>query len=175
MMPDGFDRVIVAVGAAVAVLLQVVLAPNIALFSAVPNFLLAYALVVAIVRASKNGVLLPFVLGMLFDLMGGGPVGAMAFLLVLASFAASRVFSVLNNDTLFMPLTILVASTLAVEMLYGLFLAWFGSDVSLLQAFVYRGLPCALYDAVVGLALYPIVSRFMSGQSQQQPGMTQLR
>lgn len=175
MMPDEFDRVIVAVGAVVAVLLQVVLAPNIALFSAVPNFLLAYALVVAIARASKNGVLLPFVLGMLFDLMGGGPVGAMAFLLVLASFAASRVFSVLNNDTLFMPLTILVASTLAVEMLYGLFLAWFGLDVSLLQAFVYRGLPCALYDAVVGLVLYPIVSRFMSGQSPQQPGMTQLR
>lgn len=175
MMPDGFDRAAVVIGAVFAVLLQIVLAPNIALFSAVPNFMLAYALVVAIVRAPKGGALLPFVLGMLFDLMGGGPVGAMAFLLLLASFAASRVFAVMNNDTLFMPLTILVLSTLAVEVLYGLFLVWFGLDVSLLQAFAYRGLPCALYDAVVGLALYPLVSRFAAGDSQQQPGMAQLR
>lgn len=174
-MPEEFDRVVVIAGAAVAVLLQVIVAPNIALFSAVPNFLLAYALVVSIVRAPREGVVLPFVMGLLFDLLGHGPVGAMAFLLVIAAFAASRLFAVLNNDTLFMPVTILVAATFAVEVLYGVFLAWFGADISVLQAFVYRALPCTLYDVAVGLVLYAIVSRLMSGQPPQQPGMTQLR
>lgn len=168
------DRLAVVIGAAIAVALQIVIAPNIALFSAVPNFLLAYVLVNAIVRPQASGVVLPFAMGLLYDLIGGGPVGAMAFLLVLASFAASRAFMVLDNDTLFMPLTILVLATLAVEMLYGVFLIWFGADVSALQAFIYRGLPCALYDSVVGLVLYPIATRVLAGQPQQ-PGMTQLR
>lgn len=173
-MFDDQLNLVVPIGAVAAVLLQLVLAPNIAIFGAVPNFMLAFVLVLAIVRGEQAGCALPFVLGMLFDLIGGGPVGAMAFLLVLASFAVSRVFSVINNDTLFMPLTVLVVATLLVEAFYGVFLIWFGYDVSALRAFLYRGLPCALYDSVIGLLLYPLAMRFMSGQSQQ-PGMNQLR
>lgn len=165
---------VVLIGAVIAVVLQMVLAPNIALFGAVPNFMLAFTLVVAILRSQQSGVLLPFVMGMAFDLLGGGPVGAMAFLLVLASFVVSSAFSVLNNDTLFMPLVLLVIATLAVEMLYGVFLMWFGMDVSAVQAFAYRSLPCALYDAALGLLMYPLAMRVMSGQPQQ-PGMSSMR
>ena len=173
-MFDEQVNLVVPIGALAAVLLQLVLAPNVAIFHAVPNFMLAFVLVTAIVKGQQAGFALPFAMGLLFDLFGGGPVGAMAFLLVLASFAASRLFSVINNDTLFMPLTVLVVATLAVEMFYGLFLIWFGYDVAALQAFIYRGLPCALYDSVIGLLLYPLAMRFMSGQAQQ-PGMNQLR
>lgn len=49
------DGIAVAVGAVVAVLLQVVVAPNIALFGAMPNFVVAYALLVAIVRPMAAG------------------------------------------------------------------------------------------------------------------------
>lgn len=118
-------------------------------------------------------MVLPFVLGLLFDLMGGGPVGAMAFLLTLASFAVSRAFSVLDNENLFMPFVILIVSVLAVELFYGVFLVWFGVDVRVVDAFLYRGLPCALYDAVFGLVLYPILSRAFSSSSQ--PGMPQFK
>ena len=41
--------------------------------------------------------------------MGGGPVGGMAFVLVLVTFLASRLFMALNNDTLFMPVAIMLA------------------------------------------------------------------
>ena len=99
------DGIAVAVGAVVAVLLQVVVAPNIALFGAMPNFVVAYALLVAIVRPMAAGPVMPFVLGLVFDLVSGGPVGAMAFLLVLMTFLAARAFAVLDNDTLFMPLS----------------------------------------------------------------------
>ena len=71
------DGIAVAVGAVVAVLLQVVVAPNIALFGAMPNFVVAYALLVAIVRPMAAGPVMPFVLGLVFDLVSGGPVGAM--------------------------------------------------------------------------------------------------
>ena len=51
----GREGVVIAVGAVVALLLQIVVAPNIALFSAQPNFLLAYVLVVAIARPLDAG------------------------------------------------------------------------------------------------------------------------
>lgn len=169
------DSVAVAVGAVVAVILQIVVAPNIALFSAMPNFIVAYTLLVAIVRPTSAGPVLPFVLGLVFDLVSGGPVGAMAFLLVLISFLASRAFVVLDNDTLFMPLVIFVAATVLVEALYGAFLLALGFDATALDAFVYRALPCALYDCVIGLVLYPLAARVLAGAAPAQPGTPRLR
>ena len=162
------DGIAVAVGAVVAVLLQVVVAPNIALFGAMPNFVVAYALLVAIVRPMAAGPVMPFVLGLVFDLVSGGPVGAMAFLLVLMTFLAARAFAVLDNDTLFMPLVIFVAATVLVEALYAAFLLALGFDASALDVFLYRALPCALYDCVAGLVLYPIMTRLLSGGSQDR-------
>ena len=142
------DGIAVAVGAVIAVLLQIVVAPNIALFGAMPNFVVAYALLVAIVRPATAGPVMPFVLGLVFDLVSGGPVGAMAFLLVLMTFLAARAFAVLDNDTLFMPLVIFVAATVLVE---------------------------ALYDCVIGLVLYPLAARVLAGAAPAQPGTPRLR
>lgn len=155
------DSLAVAIGAAIAVLAQIIIAPNITILAAVPNFLAAYALVVAIVRPTNSSLVLAFVLGLIFDLLGSGPVGLMALLLVLATFAASRAFMVLNNDTLFMPLVILVVSMLAIEMLYAVFLIGLGYASSLVDAFLYRALPCALYDCVIALVFYPLALRFL--------------
>ena len=162
------ENVVVAVGALVAVVLQVAVAPNVAIFAAQPNFLLAYVLTVAIANPLGAGPVLPFALGLLFDLLGTGPVGGMALLFTLASLAASRAFGVLDNDTLFMPLAILVAASFAVEMLYGILLVALGSPVDLADAFFYRALPCALYDCVVALVLYPLVVRLVSGAAQDR-------
>lgn len=162
------ENIVVAVGAVVAVVLQVAVAPNIALFSAQPNVLLAYVLVVAIVRPHDAGPVLPFVLGLVYDLLGTGPVGGMAFLFVLASFLASRAFAVLDNDTVFMPLTILVAATFVVEMLYGALLMALGLGVNPLDAFLYRALPCSLYDCVVGLVLYPLFARLLAAGAPER-------
>ena len=170
------DGIAVAVGAVVAVLLQVVVAPNIALFGAMPNFVVAYALLVAIVRPATAGPVMPFVLGLVFDLVSGGPVGAMAFLLVLMTFLAARAFAVLDNDTLFMPVTIFVVATFAAEMLYGALLIGLGLSASPVDAFLYRALPCTLYDCVVGLVLYPIIARLLaSGAQDRGPRTPRLR
>lgn len=164
----GRDNIVVFVGAIIVVVLQIVVAPNITLFSAQPNFLLAFVLVVAIVRPTNAGPVLPFVLGLVCDLVGTGPIGGMALLFVLASAIASRAFLILDNDTLFMPLTILVVGSFAVEMLYGAMLIALGLGVSPVDAFLFRALPCALYDCVVGLVLYPIVARLLASSDQSR-------
>lgn len=154
----------VIVGAVLALIAQIVLAPNIALFSVMPNFLVAYVLLVAMVRPGGGLYPLAFVLGLLSDLLGYGPVGAMPFLLLLASLVVSKAFSVMNNDTVFVPLVLLVVADFAVELLYGGFLAGLGLTGSLGDAILYRALPCALYESVCGLLLYPLAHRFL-GQS----------
>lgn len=165
---SGF-RVAVGVGALVVVLLQIVVAPNIALFAAVPNFILSYVLVVAVTSGASCGLVMPFVLGLLFDLVGGGPVGACAFLLVLATFLLSRAAALTDNGTLFMPLVLLLGSTLLVQVLYGVLLAMCGAVASPIEAFFYRSLPCALYDGVIGLVMYPLVMRFVTRRQAAQP------
>lgn len=69
------NNLVLVVGAIAAFVLQIALAPAVALFSAQPNFLLAYALVVAIVIPTEAGPVLPFVMGLLYDLTGTGPGG----------------------------------------------------------------------------------------------------
>ena len=160
------DAVVTIVGAVVAVVLQVVLAPNIALFGAQPNFLLVYALSMAIARPNAAGAVLPFVLGLLYDLLGTGPVGGMAFLLVLVCFLASLVFSVLDNRTALIAIIGLVAGVLLVETLYGILLVTLGMPVGVGEMFLYRALPCSLYDCVVVLIVYPIVSHLFKGEEQ---------
>ena len=109
-----------------------------------------------------------FVLGLIYDFLGSGPIGAAALLFVLISFVAARAFSVLDNDTLFMPLTILVVGMLAVEMFYAALYIALGLSVSPIDAFFYRALPCTLYSCIVGLILYPIMARVLVGGSQDR-------
>lgn len=155
------DALAVGIGIAIAILAQIILAPNIAIFSAKPNFLLAIALIIAITRPEKNSSLvLAFALGLFFDLIGHSPVGAMAFLFVLASFVVSRVYALLSSDSLIMFIIVFLSSVLVVEVLYALFLTIFGVSAGLFEMIVLRALPCALYDLVVGLLIYLFASRF---------------
>ena len=86
------ETVTALIGAVLAVLLQIIVAPAIALFAAVPNFIVAFCLVRPVATPGHGGPVIPFVCGLIFDLVGGGPVGAMAFVLVLVTFLASRLY-----------------------------------------------------------------------------------
>ena len=104
----------------------------------------------------------------MFDLVSGGPVGAMAFLLVLMTFLAARAFAVLDNDTLFMPLAIFTACALLAELCYGMLLMACGLAANPLEALFTRALPCALYDCAVGLVVYFVMARLLAGGAQDR-------
>lgn len=169
------ERIFTIIGAVVAVLLQIVLAPHIGLFGVVPNILVAYVLVVAVVRPQSFGSIMPFLLGLFFDLFTGGPVGVMAFSLMVFSVIAARVFDTINNDTIVMPLFVVAVGTLLVELSYAMFLLLFGYPAGLFDAIAYRVFPCFLYDMVIGFILYPLVKRFIVPSTVVQSELTQLR
>lgn len=150
-----FQRAIaVTVGAVLMVLCQVMVAPAIAIGGVVPDFLLAYALAVALARPQGLGLALPVAMGLLFDLLGGGPIGAMALLLLLATCALRYLHRMLDNDTLFIPLGLLVVAVFVVDLLYAVLLVACGYPVPLGSALLLRGLPCALYDTVLAVAAF---------------------
>ena len=169
------ERIFMIVGAVLAVLLQIILAPYIGLFGVVPNILVAYTLVVAVSSPQSFGCVMPFLLGLFFDLFTGGPVGAMAFSLMLFSVIAARVFDTVNNDTAFMTLFVLGAATLLVELSYGMFLMLFGYPAGLFEAIAYRVFPCFIYDLVIGFILYPLARRFLVPVGVARTELTQLR
>ncbi|MCH4183962.1 MAG: rod shape-determining protein MreD [Eggerthellaceae bacterium] len=155
------ETVILTIGAIIAVLLQVILAPNIEIVQAIPNFLIVYVLVSAMLFQGNGVYIVAFVLGLMGDLIGFGPVGALAFLLVLGAFCAQHGFNVFNNGTVFVPLILIMGLSLIIELLYAAFALATGLAASPLEAFLTRALPCTLYDCVVGLILYPILSHIM--------------
>ena len=163
MMELSRETVAGVIGAVIAVLLQITVAPAITLFEAVPNFIVAFCIVRAVATPASAGSVMPLVLG------------GMAFVLVLVTFLASRLFMALNNDTLFMPVAIMLACIMLVEVMYGLIVVVCGADVPLGEAFLYRTLPCMLYDCVIGLLLYPIAARLMVDRPRVQPGTPVLR
>lgn len=157
----------IAIGAAVAVLLQVVVAPNIGILAASPNFILCYVVAIAVGNARNAGYVMPFVCGLLYDLFGSGPVGAMAFVCVAITLLASIALQALDNETLFIPLAIILVSCFLAELAYGLLMIACGMDVSLLDALLYVCLPCGLYDTVLSMIAYPFVLRFVLRGKQQ--------
>ena len=170
------DALVAAAGAVVAVLLEVVLAPAITLFGAQPNFLLAYALGLSVARPERSGAALPFVLGLLYDLLGTGPVGGMALLLVAVCALSSRVFLYLDNSSPLASIAFLVLGSLAVEALYGALLLALGLPAGVGEAFVYRVLPCTLYDSAVALLVYPLLARLFAPPTRTgEPGSVKLR
>ena len=169
------ERVFTVVGAVLAALLQIILAPHIGLFGVVPNILVAYTLVVAVTNPQSFGCVMPFLLGLFFDLFTGGPVGAMAFSLMVFSVVAARVFDTINNDTLFTPLLVMGVGALIIELSYGMFLLLFGYPADLFGAIAYRVFPCFVYDFVISLALYPLAKRFLVPSGVTRTELTQLR
>ncbi|MCD8316170.1 MAG: rod shape-determining protein MreD [Eggerthellaceae bacterium] len=167
---ESHERLRLFIGCVIAILLQVFLAPIITISSIVPNFIMAFCIVATIPRGDASGVVLPFVMGLIYDFIGGGPVGAMAFLLVLVTFAASRVYMNMSNDTLFVMLAFLVVCVFVTEFAYGIVMLICGLDASLGQVLLYRCLPCSLYDCVIVLIMYPIAARFLFAPSPLEPG-----
>lgn len=171
----GSERIIVIVGALVAVLLQLFVAPYLSIASAVPNFLVAFAMAVAISRSGSAGCLLPFLLGLIFDFIGGGPVGAMALVLMVVSVVAARAFQLVDNDSLFMAFVPLAIGVLFVEVVYGSLVLALGYQASVADMLVYRALPCFLYDFVLGCVIYLVVRRFAHPVAAARVELTQLR
>ncbi len=170
------ESVLLVVGAAVSVVLQIVLAPNIAILGALPDFVLVYVAISAMLLKRDSVVVMAFVVGLLVDLMGTSTVGVCAGLFALAAFASSRAAGFFGNDTLGATFAISMVVSLLVEVLYAGFYVS-AAGVPALDALGQRALPCALYDCAMVLITLPVLTHLFASAapSHKAPSSSTVR
>lgn len=161
------DSVFLALGACIALAIQIIFAPSVSILGSMPNFLVVFVGVASMFRPSDASVVTAFFLGMAFDLVASGTPGVMSCLLTVAAFVSARASVILGNDTLSVSLLISMAASLFVEVCYALFYVA-TTDVTMFDAILLRGLPCALYDCAVCLIVMPLLSAAFARQAPRR-------
>ncbi len=145
----------------VAFVLQAGLAPYLALGGVTPNFLLLVVITVALTSGPISGATVGFIAGLLFDMLGSGPVGPAALVFSVTGYLAGLMHAQMFAEGWRLPLTVLAVAVLGAEMAYAAVLALLGSDIEFWTAFFTRMLPGAVYNAVLALLVYPWLARFL--------------
>ena len=151
----------IAIIGAVAFFLQTFLSSNIAIYGICPNFFLIATLAVTAASSVRGATIAGFAYGLLFDLLGAGPVGGMALMLTILGFAVASLSNLIKADSFVTWLIILVAGALAVNFFYCIVLSLTGYETAFFAAIVYKMLPCVLYDSIIGAVCWLLVKRFV--------------
>lgn len=151
-------RRLVALGA-VCFILQLILAPNLAIAGGHPNFCLVFAFIASLLGGGVAPLWAAFVSGLFFDLTSSTPVGLMALLLVAASYGLNPQ----DRDRLVEePVRAMrdsVGFVLIVELLYQLMLCLVGQGGSVVDVLFLRWLPACLWDCLVLVPFVVVYSR----------------
>lgn len=167
MSPFLKERLPYIAGAVISVLLQLIAAPYICIGYAMPDFILCYVIVRAALDPSKTSFVSAFILGLIYDLASSGAVGPMALICAVLSFGISYLYMLFDNDTLFIPIALVVLSCFIGESAYAILTIACGTDVGLAEAFIYRVLPCALYDTFISVIVFVIWRRINEGAGKK--------
>lgn len=156
------NRVLPTIAAVLAAaVLQAGLAPYMAIAHVVPNFLLLVVVTLALVEGPSAGAAVGFVAGLIFDLLGSGPVGPMVLVLVLTGYLAGLMHEAMFAEGWLLPLTVLAIASLSAEVAYGLILIMLGAGGPFWLTFFTKMLPGAVYDIVLALLVYPWLAHFL--------------
>ena len=160
------------VGAVIAAAcLKVGLAPYLAVGGVVPNLMLHVVVTFALVEGPMVGCAVGFASGLIFDLLGSGPVGPMIFVLTITGYLAGLMHANMFAEGWLLPITVLAIASLGSEIAYGLIMDMFGAGGPFLAMFVTKILPGAVYDTALALLVYPWLARIL----RQDRGMTTFR
>jgi rod shape-determining protein MreD len=149
-----------------AVILQVGIAPYIAIAQVMPNLLLIVTVTMAFVTGSNEGAVVGFVAGLTFDLIGSAAVGPMALTLTLTGFVAGTVQEQIFAQLWVLPLTVLAVASLLSESLYFLILILLGERITFGFALISKVMPAALYTTLVAVLVFLPLSRFLSREAK---------
>ncbi|MDF1541648.1 MAG: rod shape-determining protein MreD [Anaerosomatales bacterium] len=155
------NRYVPLITVAVAFLLQAALVPYIAIAGVMPNALLLAAVTIALVKGPRGGMLSGFFGGILFDLLGTGPIGVGAFVFCLVGFIAGSIQENTFSDGWVVPLVIVFIASVAAEAMYAVGLSVLGEGGLSMGGALGLVLPAALYNSALAVLVYPWVARFL--------------
>ncbi len=146
---------------AAALVLQVMLAPHIAIGNVIPNVLLLVVITLSFVEGPSAGAVAGFVAGLLLDFLSTGPVGAWALVLSITGYTAGMLQENLFAEGWLAPVTVAIIAALLADFAYLLVVTILGVGPAFWASLVQAVLPRAVYNAVLVMLAYPWLARFL--------------
>ncbi len=144
-----------------AFVLQVMIAPHIAIFGVTPNLLLLVVITLAFVEGSSAGATVGFIAGILMDLLSTGPIGAWALVMSVTGYLSGSLTRNLFAEGWLAPVTIGVITALVADFAYLVVVTVIGVGPAFWPALGRLVLPRAVYNAVLVMLFYPWLARFL--------------
>ena len=144
-----------------AAFIQAALAPYLAIGGVVPNIMLLIVVTLALVEGPVAGCAVGFASGLIFDLLGSGPVGPMILVLTVTGYLAGLLHANLFAEGWLLPITVLAVAALGAELAYGLITDLLGAGGPFLVTFATKMLPGAVYNTALALLVYPWLARIL--------------
>lgn len=145
----------------VALVLQVALAPHMAIASVIPNFLVLVVITLSFVEGPSSGALAGFIAGLLLDMLSTSPIGAWALVLSATGYTAGMLQENLFAEGWLAPVTVAIIAALVADFSYLLLLTILGVGPAFWESLLRAVLPRAVYNAVLVLLAYPWLARFL--------------
>ncbi len=145
----------------VATVLQSGFASHVAVGGVMPNFLLLVVVTIALATGSNEGASVGFAAGVVFDLLGTGPVGTMALVLTVVGYVAGLLHTAMFAEGWLLPLTVLSIAAFTSEVTYGVLLDLLGAELPFWRTLLTKMLPGAVYNTALALLVYPWLARFL--------------
>ncbi|KAF0207434.1 MAG: rod shape-determining protein [Actinobacteria bacterium] len=156
------NRAWTTVGAiAIAVLLQVAVAPHIALLGVVPSFPLLVVITLAFFDGAAPGAVAGFACGLMLDLLGSGPIGAWALVLSVVGYMTGMLEANVFAEGWLLPVTVALIAGLVAEFSYLVVMLVLGLEINFWSTLWQVVLPGGVYNSVLALLLYPWLARFL--------------
>ncbi|MCL2332522.1 MAG: rod shape-determining protein MreD [Actinomycetia bacterium] len=154
-----------------AFFLQIAVGPSIAILTVRPNFLLIVTIVMALVNGPVEGAFVGFFAGLLFDLLGTGPLGPAALVMCVVGYLAGILHERIFAQGWLLPFIVFVITDFIAELLYLLVLLVLGQPIGFLPAFLTKVIPTVLYTTLVAVVVFPLLSRLL----RENPTMETVR
>ena len=146
------------IGVVITLLLQIIVAPNIAINDVVPNFALLFTVITAIRYGSVQASTVGFILGLFYDLISQGPLGVMSLVLAILGYSAGSLNKSMLSGSLLIQMFIVLVAAFFGELLHSVILAVIGYDSNFPMSLLMRVFPGTIYDSVFGLIILPIMA-----------------
>ena len=153
-------------------LLEAGIAPAIAIGGCSPNFLMIPIVFIAARSGAAPGSVAGFLLGLLWDLMGSGIIGCMAFVCTIVGLIVGGLCSNMETKSPLVLCIFGIASAFVIEFGYGISVA-LASSISgnITSTMLTYAAPSALYSAVIMCIALVLLSVFVADDS---PNMSSL-
>jgi rod shape-determining protein MreD len=145
----------------VATILQVSIAPRLAIFGVVPNFIFLVVVTLALVEGPVAGCVAGFFGGLLFELLGTSPIGPYALVLCAVGYAAGMLTANMFAEGWLLPVTVVFAAGLVSEVFYGILLVVLDVGQPFWTSFIQIMLPGAVYNTVLAVLAFPLLARLL--------------